>query len=219
MISPTVKKKMDLLVKLSDKELAWHGFIDRKSESEFFWYDIILYPQYVTAATVTSEADEYAQWIIKQMEFDNFEDMRLHGHSHVNMGCTPSTVDTNYRKELIVNLTSEDYYIFIIVNKRGDYHVEIYDFKSGILFETSDITVIIGTPKDIEEAATWAETVIKNNIKEKFAQWTNYYGYQYPSTTSKAKNSSTPKNSKKKSTSSDAGLWEDPLQNSLLAQA
>lgn len=204
MISPTVKKKMDYLVSLSDKEISWHGFIQKKDENTYFWYDIILYPQYNTGATSTSDEDEYTEWLIRQMDFDNFEDMRIHGHSHVNMACTPSGTDNAFRRNIIANVKDGDFYFFLITNKKGDYTLELYDYESKICYETKDITLVVGTIEEFDKAKSWAEAAIRNNVRER--------NFQRCLTTSNPKSSSTPIDLKDKSTSSDAVQWEDPLQ-------
>lgn len=195
---------MDYLVSLTDKEIAWHGFIEKKDESTFFWYDIILYPQYNTGATSTSDDEEYTKWLIKQMDYDNFEDMRIHGHSHVTMPCHPSSVDTSFRKDILANLRDNDFYFFLIVNKKGEYSLELYDYASRFCYETNDIDLVIGTADEFAKAKSWAENAIKNNTKER--------NFQRCLTTSNHKNSSIPTSSKDQSTSSDAAPWEDPLQ-------
>lgn len=199
---------MDYLIALSNKEIAWHGFIKKFDNQTYLWYDIILYPQYNTGITSTSDEDEYTEWLIRQMNFDNFEEMRIHGHSHVNMGCTPSGTDEKFRQDLISNMKKDDFYFFIIANKRGEYDLELYDFKSNICYETKDITVQIGNPAELDKAHTWAQTAIKNNVRSNKC-----------STTQRAKTSSTLRPvRKKKYTSSVSELWEDPLQNFLQEQ-
>lgn len=202
-INPLVYNKMRALVDTTNKELAWHGFTKRLNDHTYYWYDIIVYPQYVTGATVDPDEDEYSEWIAKQMAYDNFEDMRLHGHSHVNMACSPSGTDKNYRENLLTKV--KDYYIFIIANKSKDYTIEIYDIDLGFCFGSEDVEVIIGTENNLSEAITWSQKVISNNIKER----------SYPcSTILNQRNFSTQRNSTMIYTSSDAEPSVDPLQNS-----
>ena len=39
------------------------------------------------------------------------------GHSHVNMGTSPSSVDLNHQEEILRMLGDNDFYIFMIWNK------------------------------------------------------------------------------------------------------
>lgn len=199
-INPLVKEKMNQLVSKSDKEVAWHGFVKR-DDMTFTWYDIILYPQHVSGASVVPDDDEYAEWIDKQAEFANFEEMRLHGHSHVNMACSPSGTDLEYRRNMVKQLRDDDFYIFLIINKKGSYTIEIYDKLNEIVFEEHDINIVVVDPRILEEADKWSTQVIKNNVKEIKPKCL---------TTSKASSSSTQKKSTPKYTSSDVEPWEGP---------
>lgn len=198
--------KMTSLVDQCNKELAWHGYVKRIGNT-FIWYDVTVYPQYTTAATVEPDEEEYAEWLISKMTDDNFEELRLHGHSHVNMTTSPSSVDMNYRYDMLKNLKEDDFYIFLIINKRNEWTIELYDYVTGLIYNEKDLNIVIGDMDEIESINNWAEAQITENIKEEIKKW-NSRSY---STTSKAKNSSTPKTSnQKKSTLSELEPWEEP---------
>lgn len=206
-ISETVYNKMYQLVDQSSTEISWHGFIKRDEEdhSLYYWYDIIMFPQYNTGATTTTDDTEYAEWLNKQAEHKNFNDMRLHGHSHVRMSVTPSAVDMNYREALTANLSKGDFYIFCIFNKSEDLSLMLYDAEQEIIFEDKDIAWEIDS-KSMNAAAEWAAKVIQNNVKERKKPC---------STTSNPKTSSTPKPSKKDQYMlSELERWADPFASS-----
>ena len=200
-ISTKTYTKMRKLVSMHDKEIAWHGFVEKLDDTTYIWYDIILFPQYVTAATVMPEDDEYAAWIATQMGHDNFSDMRLHGHSHVNMACSPSVTDRDYRDKLTAQLADSDFYFFRITNKKDEYEIELYDKASGFIFDKNDINILIGDYQLHEETEAWAKKVIAINVKEK----------TLCSTPQKATTSSLQREplKAKQPTSSDAELWGD----------
>lgn len=185
---------MDQLILQSSDEIAWHGFVTHPADNIYCWYDIIMYPQSNSAARSTSDDEEYTKWLIKQMNYKNFDELRLHGHSHVNMGCTPSGLDMSYRQDILANLRPNDFYIFLIANKKHTINIEIYDHATNVCYETADIDILITSLKDVEKAKSWAETAIKNNVKEKEKCLT------IPS----PKSTSIPTNLKHPSTSSDA---------------
>lgn len=202
-IYPRAKQKMDMLIALSSGEIAWHGYVERHNNI-FTIFDIILYPQYVTGASVTPDDKEYTDWLINQFEYneEKANKMRFHGHSHVNMGCTPSGTDMHFREDITKNLGKDDFYIFMICNKKGDYTLEIYDNTTGIVYDEKDVSVVIADEKETERNYQWAQTVIAANIKEK--------RYGKCSTTSKVQSSSTQaKSQTAKSTSSDVELSEE----------
>ena len=148
--------KLQALVTECDKEIAWHGLVT-KSENTYTIEDVIIFPQSVTGATVTSDDTEYSLWLAQQPD-EIFNKIRFHGHSHVNMGVTPSGVDTAYQEDIVRNL--QDFYIFSIFNKKGDNWCTIYDVEDNIVYGDNDIELI--TP-DIE-AIGWAQAAIKEFV-------------------------------------------------------
>lgn len=153
--------KMISLIRECDKEVGWHGIATRgqdESKDEYFIHDILVYPQEVTGATVTPDQNEYQTWLYGH-EDDVFNNIRMQGHSHVNMGVTPSTVDTAFYSEILSQLDDSMFYIFMIWNKRAEKTVKIYDLKKNVLFETADCTVKVlpgdlGLDKFLSEAKT-----------------------------------------------------------------
>ncbi len=135
--------KMQALVSNFDKEVAWHGVATRgedESKDEYFITDILVYPQEVTGATVNTDQEKYEMWLMSHDD-DVFNNIRMQGHSHVNMGVTPSSVDTAFYDRILEQLDDAMFYIFMIWNKKKDKTVKIYDLKKNILFDTADVTV------------------------------------------------------------------------------
>ena len=181
-IAPIVNEKVKALIQTCPKEVGWHGLVERIDDSTFVWYDVLLYPQYVTGASVNPDADEYAKWMNAQYDYDNgksFKNLRLHGHSHVNMAVSPSGIDLQFREDILTNLQDNDFYIFTIWNKKGDMEWKLFDTTTDFIFDESELLIKIGTPEQSKKILDWVTKVIKNNVKE----------YKYScSTTSKAKN-------------------------------
>lgn len=134
--------KMLTLVREFDKEVAWHGIAKRHDTEEDVYVisDILVYPQEVTGATVNTDQEKYQMWLMNHDD-DVFNNIRMQGHSHVNMGTTPSTVDTSLYERLLDQLDDTMFYIFLIWNKRNEKTIKIYDLAKNILFETADVTV------------------------------------------------------------------------------
>lgn len=131
------EKTLALVDKFST-EVQWHGFITRRGNSCFVIEDIIVPPQIVGAATVDTDEVAYDSWEYTIPD-DKFSKMRLHGHSHVNFGCSPSGVDRDYRKEKLTSFRGEKenaFYIFMIVNKRQNVECEIYDIRNRKAYST-----------------------------------------------------------------------------------
>mgnify|MGYP003298270898 CR=1 FL=1 len=60
-ITREVDEKIRQLVKLTDTEIAWHGFLQYDINTDTYTlYDIVLFPQIVTSVTVQTDDDKYA---------------------------------------------------------------------------------------------------------------------------------------------------------------
>ena len=101
------------------------------------------------------------------LDDETFMNMRMHGHSHVNMGVTPSSTDLNfYKNEILAELNDTDYYIFVIWNKKNEHTVKIYDFGKNILFETADVDVrILNDGMGIEDIVDDANDKLRDKSK------------------------------------------------------
>lgn len=137
MFTPEAFIKMANLVATNSKEVAWHGLI-AKQEHIYVIYDILVYPQKIAATTVDADETEYTQWLMRHHEY--IPDIRMQGHSHVNMNVFPSSTDTKYYGELLNQV--EDYYIFIIMNKTWDIYIRFYDVENGIMYTDLPIEVL-----------------------------------------------------------------------------
>ena len=169
--TPTANKKLTALVDLCSKEVGWHGTVVRDAEkpNRFIIEDILVFPQTVTATTVTPDETEYAMWL-GSLDDETFNKLRFHGHSHVRMACSPSGVDTEYQDNILANL--KDFYIFGIFNKHGSNWMLVYDIENNILYEDKDI---IYSCNESEEEV-WADQQIKEFVKEPpAAKTTNTY--------------------------------------------
>ena len=149
--------KMQSLVALSDTEISWHGMIDRDIRTQTFTiYKILIFPQINTAASTTTEQDEYSKWMTTLLSDPDFkiEDLRMHGHSHVNMAVYSSGVDDQYQKDLLAQIEDGDYYLFLILNKKHEMCVLLYDYRTHILYTKEDLVITItdSNDKDIAES-------------------------------------------------------------------
>ena len=181
-------------------------------------YDVIMYAKYNSAARTKSDEEEYSKWILRQYEFENFCDLKMHGHSHVNMGCTPSSTDMQFRENILKNLKKDSFYIFMIMNKQGSFTIELYDYVTGMIYDTSDITVYTDDPETTRKAQEWANTAIKNNVREVPFTWKQFQNANSNSTTTSPKRSSILRDAKGRFISSARVQSEDSLWKDLLEQ-
>ena len=144
-LSSVAFAKMNALIQQFSDEIAWHGVVrrDDNDPSIFYITDILVYPQVVTGATVNTDQEAYQTWLYS-FDDETFNGIRMQGHSHVNMSVTPSGVDTTHQEKILEQIGDEDYYIFMIWNKRYEHFVSIFDMKNNTLYETKDVEVLVG---------------------------------------------------------------------------
>lgn len=162
--TPEAYCKLKILVEKTLTEIGWHGVCEKDTEDNSYTItDIILYPQTVTAATVVTNDAEYGTWLMQQPD-EIFNKIRFQGHSHVNMPTRPSAVDEAYYEALTSTIPKNEYYIFMVINKKNDIYMRIYDFARNLLFEDKDIecAVLSDDGRDLE---IWADLQKKQHIK------------------------------------------------------
>ena len=133
--------KMRLLVDGFDKEVGWHGVAYRQ-EDGYLVTDILVYPQETTSTTVNTDRTSYDEWLAG-LDDETFNNLRFQGHSHVNMGTSPSGTDEKDQKEWLDMLRPDMFYIFVITNKKNSVYAKIYDLAENICYESTDIVVSI----------------------------------------------------------------------------
>lgn len=166
--TPKAWIKMRSLVDSFSSEVQWHGTVIRKNENTFVVKDILIFPHEVTGTTVVSNQEGYEEWL-NNLDDETFNACRFHGHSHVNMGVTPSGVDMNYRHNVLDNFglpndTTDLFYIFLITNKRNEISAEIYDLQNNALYSTNeiDIDVVVDDDEYLSEFISEAKSVVKD---------------------------------------------------------
>lgn len=168
-------KQMTALIDHFSSEVGWCGVVDREDETHFAITKILVYPQTVTGVTVNTDQAEYSMWLMQQDDFDN---IHMQAHSHVNMAVSPSGTDITDQERMIdsrlLNPVDGDYFIFMIWNKSHNYYAKVVDFENNVVYEKEDIKVTY----DGFSCASFLEDA-KKICKEKTAAAAPYYGYNY----------------------------------------
>ena len=144
--APGAWLKMKMLIDDFASEVGWYGVARRSEDEDEFAYfidDILVYPQSVTGAYVDFDEGEVAKWFFENRTDERFDNIHMHGHSHVNFSVTPSGVDKGHYKTILDQLNPDGFYIFMIWNKSGQSYCEIYDMRHNILFENPDVKIHI----------------------------------------------------------------------------
>lgn len=138
--TPEAWSKQSRLIDDFNSEVAWHGLMRQLSPTEYEIYDILVYPQQVTGVTVTTDQDKYDGWLQSQPD-EIYNNIRYQAHSHVNMATTPSGVDDENEAKIARQLQGNDFYLFMIWNKRGEFTARLYDCAANKIYDKDDITV------------------------------------------------------------------------------
>ena len=160
--------KMYALVDEFSKEVQWHGLVSRLGESLFLVEDILIFPHVASSTTVVSDQEEYEEWM-NGLTDEQFNACRFHGHSHVHMQVAPSGVDLTYRRNLIENFSTnplpdeDQFYIFLIVNKRREFSGQVYDITNNALYEKDEINIKILVENDwLSNFVAAAKKIVKD---------------------------------------------------------
>ena len=145
--------KMRHLVDKTSTEIGWFGTVTKVESlpNTYIIDDILVYPQTVSGATCEQDEDKMFEFEMG-LTTDQVNRKRFQGHSHVNMGVTPSGVDENFYKDLLTQVT--DYFIILVTNKHNAYHVRFYDVENNILYTDVPIHLMLD---DGTEISTWYE--------------------------------------------------------------
>jgi len=153
------KKMLTLVMDFTD-EVGWHGTVSRLGDNEFIIEDIFVYPQEVTSNTVNTDQFLYSEWLYG-LDDETFDKIRMQGHSHVNMGVSPSGVDNKHRAQILDQLEPDMFYIFMVWNKSLAVHTLIYDMQRNILYEDNDVDVQLLGDDDMAEFLLDAKTKVQ----------------------------------------------------------
>ena len=154
--------KLRKLVDDTTTEIGWYGTVTKMPgfESVFIIDDILVYPQTVTGATCVQDDDRVFEFELN-LSTDQVNRKRFHGHSHVNMGVTPSGVDEQFYQDILTQV--DDYFIVMITNKSGAYYTRFYDMQNNILYTGIPVQVMLDNGIALEH---WYDDATQNNIKE-----------------------------------------------------
>lgn len=145
--------KMKEYVRQSDLEIGWLG-TSRRVGNVFYIDDVFLFRQEVHATTteITTEGlNEFAMELLyEENGVEIWNNMKLWGHSHVNMTTSPSGQDDKQIEVFAEN--AEDFFIRIIANKSGDFRIDLYDFTTGVIYEKLPYEISYGADTDIIES-------------------------------------------------------------------
>lgn len=145
--------KMKEYIRQSSLEIGWLGTA-RRFSNQIFIDDVFLFKQEVHSTTteITTEGlNDFAMELLSQEDgVEIWNNMKVWGHSHVNMSTSPSSQDDKQIE--VFSQNADDFFIRIIANKKDDFRIDLYDYTTGVIYEQLPYEVDYGEDKDIIES-------------------------------------------------------------------
>lgn len=149
------------------KEFLFLGYVTREDKT-FTIEEFFLVPQEKCSATYCETDDaRYPNWIAHNIPIQKRKNLRIHGHSHVNMLTSPSGTDDAQ----LIRLTDEvdDYFIQLIINHSMNYKVNIWMKQENIVIEDPELlvkvnNVILPFSQCLYPKISDGKYIVKNNI-------------------------------------------------------
>ena len=158
-------------------EISWFSRVLNPAENQYIIVDALLLDQTVWAASAEFSPEELSKFTmdtIKQKGIDFFNQIKCWGHSHVNMATSPSGQDL----QQIRTFREQDYYIMLIINKRGEAHVEFYDFKNNTVYKNLCVSLCLPNSEEIRNRVKAdIERCVKTTVVKTFQHDAPYHGY------------------------------------------
>lgn len=159
-INKIAMDKMKEYIDQSKLEIGWLGCAERTKEG-YCIDDVFLFEQEVHSTTTEITTEGLNNFAMELMSEENglekWNNMRVWGHSHVNMTTSPSSQDEKQMDLFIEN--PNDFFIRIIGNKKGSFKIDIWDFELGLIYE--DMNYTISYEKEVEEQVSILNKQIK----------------------------------------------------------
>lgn len=163
-----VFKAIEHIVYKQKKEVAWMGLVEQLSDTEYFVYKLYIPEQKVTGTTV--DISEHAISKLANRIMDEGHDpneLRYHGHSHVNMSVTPSATDQEHIADYLENI---DFFIREIRNKAGEYKVDVFDKRVSKIFQcvNTEIYDLLREQSFYDELDKYMDETIKEELPVRY---------------------------------------------------
>lgn len=155
-INNTALLKMQIYIETCSTEVGWLGTAF-KEDNDIVIEDVIMFEQNVHSATTEITPEGLAKFAERILQQENgmelWNNIKVWGHSHVNMGVFASVQD-NTQMEAFVE-SGHDWFIRIIANKKGDIKVDYYDYVNGIAFSNLEFYILMSKEeKDLHDKIT-----------------------------------------------------------------
>ena len=176
-INPDALTKMYIYTDECDDEIAWLGTAYRDTENNIIYInDVFLFDQEIASTTVDVSSEDlstFGEKLLQQKDgIEIWNNLKVWGHSHVNMGTSPSKTDEEQMETFSEG--GHDWFIRIITNKKDDLRVDLFYYDQGIIY--NDIpwqAHLTKKEKEIEEKINKLYKELEEFQEQRFNKFTN----------------------------------------------
>lgn len=186
-IEERAMQKIKEYVRQRTTEIGWLGCVREEVDEEtkeisLTIYDVYAPKQEVSSATADISEEGVVDYTMKVLKDGGETDDvgRYWGHSHVNMGVTPSGTDDDTLAEMVEN--DERYFIMSIHNKNNASYCAIY-LGNGLVIKDVTMTVLYEDNGVADEVAKEIEDNVNTRVVTPINQTTGNITYAKPNTT------------------------------------
>lgn len=193
--------KMFVYVDECPDEIGWLGTATYDDDANIYSiHDVYLFKQQVHATTTEIKPEGLELFATEILEQPNgieiWNNIRMWGHSHVNMGLTPSAQDNKQMQEF--SQIGQDWFIRLIANKKGELCVDLFHYANGLYFtnvpweildtedEANEAEIlraqILAMQKELELVTTAKVTALKTGIVAEMKEKVSKISYTKPVT-------------------------------------
>lgn len=167
LLTRDVYEDMFVLVDECQQEVGWLGVVERIGR-DFLIKEVFLFDQEVHGTTCEITPNGLADFATEILSnrpdgMEVVNSLRFWGHSHVNMGTSPSGQDESQLLEL-AEQGEADYFIRAILNKDGRIEFTILLKNIGVMIR--DAVWELYEPADEQRRARW-QSEIQTKVREK----------------------------------------------------
>lgn len=158
--TPEAVRTMQAYIEECNEEVGWLGMVEKYDDEVYLCTEVHLLHQEVGPATTEITPEGLVKYA-EEVGLERMDSIRLWGHSHVNMGVSPSGQDEN-QMELFENNGCE-WFFRIIANKKGAMSVSFFNYVGNYIVD--DIPWDVYYPVSVDLDVIKAE--IADKVKKK----------------------------------------------------
>jgi len=179
-LGPVAHGKMWALTQASPMEVGWLSSCTQLPDGNFVIDDVFVPKQVCTIATTNITPDGEAELLgelLQNGRMDVIKSLSCWGHSHANFGVSPSNQDDLQTQSFLRRnmKRGSQFFIRVIVNKRGDLYSTVYLLPSDLAVNNP---LIVAEQPDASSWAPWAAEQLHAKVEFEEISAATYEGME-----------------------------------------